>query len=191
MWNLDLALADVVSTTSEPALGAIRLAWWRERLEALDSEGAPAGEPRLSAIERQLLGRGITGHELSRLEYAWLPLLNPFPWGKTQADGLRLRGRLLFGIGARLLGGHPVPAEACGEVWSIEDGASHCSDEGSRMFLVGEATRAVFSLPAKISTKLRPLTILAALAAFDLSPAGRFGRGGAALKHRLTGRFPR
>ena len=57
LWNLDLALADVVATTTEPALGAIRLAWWRERLEDLDAGKLPPGEPRLSAIARQLLGR--------------------------------------------------------------------------------------------------------------------------------------
>ena len=105
LWNLDLALADVVATSSEPALGAIRLAWWRERLEELDTGKPPPGEPRLSAISRQLLDRGITGKELSRLEDAWLAVARPFPWDGAQAEALRLRGRILFGIGARLLGG--------------------------------------------------------------------------------------
>src|SRR4051794_34282993 len=102
LWNLDLALAAVVATTSEPALGAIRLAWWRERLEELD-EGATPAEPRLRAISGQLLGRGIRGKDLARLEDAWLPLLEPFPWGEAQAEGLKLRGLILFGIGTRLL----------------------------------------------------------------------------------------
>ncbi len=102
LWNFDLALADVVATTSEPALGAIRLAWWRERLEELDTGKPPPGEPRLSAISRQLIDRGITGKELSQLEDGWLALLDPFPWNEAQAEALRLRGRILFGIGARL-----------------------------------------------------------------------------------------
>ncbi len=31
LFAIDVALADVVRATSEPVLGAIRLAWWRER----------------------------------------------------------------------------------------------------------------------------------------------------------------
>jgi phytoene synthase len=188
LWNLDLALADVVATTTEPGLGAIRLAWWRERLEQLDSSAVPA-EPRLSAIARQLLGRGITGKELSGLEDAWLPLLEPLPWGKAASDGLRLRGRILFGVGARLLGGDPRGAEGAGVLWSLADGAHHCSDPTSRDYLLDEARKALEEArPAP--RKLRPLTVLAALAARDLRRSdGGAGRVGAALLHRLTGRF--
>src|SRR5206468_3403144 len=150
LWNLDLALADVVATTTEPALGAIRLAWWRERLEELDTGKPPPGEPRLGAIARQLLGRGISGEELSTLEDAWLPLLQPFPWGGEQAEGLRLRGRILFGIGARLLGGKPEDAEAAGAFWSLADGAAHCSDAPSREFLLRAARGALAGLPRRL-----------------------------------------
>jgi 15-cis-phytoene synthase len=190
LWNLDLALTDVVATTTEPALGAIRLAWWRERLEELDEDATPA-EPRLRAISRQLLGRGIHGKELARLEDAWLPLFEPFPWGEAQAEGLKLRGRILFGIGARLLGEQAEEGAMAGEVWSLVDGARHCSDERSRIFLSGEAAHALIRLPGKIRRKLRPLTVLAAVAAYDVSRLGGFGRGGAALAHRLWGTFPR
>jgi len=96
MWDIDLAFADIVATSSQPALGAIRMAWWRERLEELDSDGAPAAEPRLRAVQSQLVSSGISGAELSKLEDAWLPLLEPFPWAEAAAEGLRLRGRLLF-----------------------------------------------------------------------------------------------
>lgn len=191
LWNLDLALADVVATSSEPALGAIRLAWWRERLEELDAGKPPPGEPRLNAIVRQLLSRGVTGEELSQLEDAWLPLLEPFPWDEPQADGLKLRGRVLFGIGARLLGGPAAHAGAAGALWSLADGADHCSDQQSRIFLHREAASALSQVPRKVPRALRPLTVLAALAAYDVRPAGRLGRGGAAIAHRLTGRFPR
>jgi phytoene synthase len=191
LWNLDLALADVVATSTEPALGAIRLAWWRERLEELDTGKPPPGEPRLSAIARQMLSRGVTGKELSLLEDAWLPLLEPLPWSERQADGLKRRGRILFGIGARLLGGEAKDAEMAGEVWSLVDGADHCSDQLSRIFLRREAASALSQLPRKVPRALRPLTFLAALAAYDARPKGRLGRGGAALAHRLRGTFPR
>ena len=197
MWNLDLALADVVSSTTEPALGAIRLAWWRERLEELDAGAAPA-EPRLSAVARQLLGRGVTGSELSRLEDAWLPLLDPFPWGEQAADGLRLRGRILFGIGARLLGWQAQDGEAAGALWSLVDGARHCSDFRSRTFLLDQARRAISNLPRERPPKaLRPMTVLAALAAHDvlrnqpLDIGGGFGRLSVAVSHKLRGSLPR
>lgn len=189
LWNLDLALADVVATTTEPALGAIRLAWWRERLEELDGGAAPP-EPRLSAIARQLLGRGISGSELSRLEDAWLPLLDPFPWGDAQADGLSLRGRLLFGIGARLLGGAAGDAESAGALWSLADAAQHLSDRRSRETLLDRARK--IALPDRVPKALRPLTILAAVAAYDLAGAkSGVGRVAAALAHRTLGTFPR
>lgn len=190
MWNLDLALADVVATSSDPGLGAIRLAWWRERLEELDKGAAPPAEPRLRAVADQLLRRGVTGKELSQLENAWLPLLGPLPWGVAQAEGLKLRGQTLFGIGARLLDGDVPDAEVAGALWSLADGAHHCSDPESREFLLAEARDA--DIPPKAVSALRPLTVLAALAAHDV----RRGSGGArrvaaALAHRLRGTFPR
>ena len=186
LWNLDLAFADVVSSTTEPALGAIRLAWWRERLEELDRGVVPA-EPRLSAIARQLLGRGITGEELSKLEDAWLPLMQSFPWGEEVTEGLRLRGRILFGIGARLLKVDPDLAEAAGELWSLIDAAQHCSDAQSRKNLLG-AAREVRT--GKMPSKLRALTIVAALAVANVrDPSSGVARGMAAVHHRLTGRI--
>jgi phytoene synthase len=179
-----------VSTTADARLGAIRMAWWRERLEELDSAAPAPSEPRLRAVQRQLVERGISGLELSKLEDAWLPLLDPFPWGEAAADGLRLRGRVLFGIGARLLGGNPEEAEAAGALWSLVDGATHCSDAQSREFLCDAARRSLAEVPDSVSSKIRPLTILAALAAHDLRPGGRLGRVGAALSHRLRGTIP-
>jgi phytoene synthase len=186
LWNLDLAFADVVASTTQPALGAVRLAWWRERLQELDGAAAPA-EPRLRAVHRQLVGRGIGGEELSKLEDGWLPLLDPFPWGEPAAEGLKLRGRVLFNVGARLLGGEPEQAEAAGALWSLVDGVRHCSDGDSRHYLCLAARAAVHEVPRRLPGKIRPLTILAALAAYDLRPGGRLGRVGAALAHRFGG----
>lgn len=199
LWGVDLAFADVVASTTEPRLGAIRMAWWRERLEALDAGGDAPAQPRLIAVKMELLPRGITGKELSRLEDGWLPLLDAFPWRDDVADGLKLRGRILFGIGARLLGGNPEDAEAAGALWSLVDGARHCSDTQSRMVLLGEARAAIGELPAARPPKfLRRLTGLAAMAAHDAVrnrpldlPYFSPGRGMAATLHYLKGTLPR
>jgi phytoene synthase len=162
------------------------MAWWRERLEELDKGVEAPAEPRLQAVATELLVRGISGQELSQLENAWLPLLEPFPWGGAQSEALKLRGRILFGIGARLLGDMARETEPAGVVWSLVDGAHHCSDPQSRDHLLSEArTVKLEAIPQNI----RPLTILGALAAVDAAGSGNAARVAAALKHRLTGRF--
>ena len=127
--------------------------------------------------------------ELSKLEDAWLPMLEPLPWRDAQAEGLALRGRILFGIGARLLGGEPAEAEAAGAFWSLVDGARHCSDPVSRDHLLNVARAVAF--PPRAPRNLRPLTVLAAVAAADTkNPGSGVARVIAALLHRQTGRLP-
>ena len=191
MWNLDLAFADVVATSTDPNLGAIRLAWWRERLEGLDQGKDPPAEPRLQMVAKELLPRGVAGAELAKLEDGWRPLLEPCPWGREQVDALRLRGRVLFGLGARLLNGERKSSEMAGELWSLADGAYHCSSQESRELTLAAARSLVTALP-KASRPIRPLTTLAALAAQDaLGRQASIWRGVAALVHRYTGAFPR
>jgi len=192
LWHLDLAFADVVSSSSDPRLGAIRLAWWRERLEELDRGVEAPAEPRLKAVANELLSRRVGGQDLSRLEDAWLPLLDPFPWGQAQVEAMKLRGRLLFGIGARLLGVQDEEGERAGAFWSLVDGAHHCSDADSRETLLQSARSELARLTSKLPGALRPLTVLAALAAADLVREGSgLRRLSAALRHRLFGTLPR
>jgi 15-cis-phytoene synthase len=54
LFAIDEAMGDVVAKATEPTLGAIKLAWWRERLEQLDEAKVPA-EPRLRAAADELL----------------------------------------------------------------------------------------------------------------------------------------
>jgi phytoene synthase len=152
---------------------------------------APA-EPRLQAIASELRPRGISGRDLSQLEDAWLPLLEAFPWGKAQTEGLALRGRILFGIGARLLGATNPSAVAAGEFWSVADGARHCTDPQSHELLIEKAKSTLAAMPGTMPRPLRPLTILAALAAADLVGRGRgLSRLSAAVRHQLFGTLPR
>ena len=154
-------------------------------------KSAPA-EPRLQSVAIELQTRGISGKELSQLEDAWLPLLEAFPWGGPQWQGLARRGRILFGIGARLLGAEDAVAEAAGEFWSLTDGAQHCSDPQSRQFLVQQASLRLAAIQKTMPRQLRPLTILAALAAADLVGGGSgLVRFSAAARHRLFGTLPR
>jgi 15-cis-phytoene synthase len=147
----------------------------------------------------ELLRRGVSGKELSQLEDAWLPLLQPFPWGQEQAEALKLRGRILFGIGAQLLEGEREDAVAAGALWSLVDGARHCTDVHSRMFLLAEGRKAIAELPRQRPPKfLRRLTSLAAIAAHDAIqnrplelPYGDAGRAMTAFVHYMRGTLPR
>ena len=149
-------------------------------------------EPRLQAVTTELLPLGVSGKALSGLEDAWLPLLDPFPWAMAVAEGLKLRGRILFGIGARLLEADPVKAEAAGTFWSLADGAQHCSDSASSDLLTREAKLSLGEFRGKLPRQVRPLTVLVALAAADLLHAGSgIARLAAAVRHWLFGTLPR
>ena len=191
LWALDLAFADIVATSTDPRIGEIRMAWWREHLEQLD-QGQPApAEPRLQAVADELRPRGLSGRELSRLEDAWLPLLEPFPWGDLQEEGLALRGRILFGAGARLLGEQSNGPQRAGALWSLVDGATHSSDPHSRTLLLERARRLPPFIDYKPPRHIRPLTVLSALAEDDLKGDGnRLRRVFVAIRHLLFGTFP-
>ena len=67
------------TTSTQPALGAIRLAWWREALERLDANPPPP-EPRLASGRAPSFCRAaITGAMLAELEDGWATLLDEVP----------------------------------------------------------------------------------------------------------------
>ena len=67
LFAIDDVMAEIVASSTQPALGAIRLAWWREALDRLDHHPPPP-EPRLQAVAAHLLSRGVTGAALATIE---------------------------------------------------------------------------------------------------------------------------
>jgi phytoene synthase len=181
LFDIDDALAGVVGRATEPALAAIKLAWWREQLEALDT-APPPPEPRLKAAAAELLPRGIAGRELAGLEAGWATLLEEEP----QARLVEERGEALFGLAARLLGAsHDALADA-GRLYARMD----VTRRGLHDF------RGAADAPpvARIPSRLRPLTGLARLARRDLvrganEPEATPGRSWALMRHRFSGRI--
>lgn len=175
---IDDALADIVASASQPALGAIRLAWWREALERLDTSPPPP-EPRLQAVAAALFTRGISGAELARLEAGWAALLDEQPDPDAVSEG----GATLFSLGARLLGSDDGQLAAAGRLYALV-----------RTGMVDQAREVRRALSAhRFAKPLRPLTALARLAARDLArhpgrePQGTPGRALALIAHRLSG----
>ena len=176
-------MAEVVAKAREPALGAIKLAWWRERLEALDDGAAPP-EPRLQAALAELLPCGISGASLAELEDGWAALLDPEPDVERMAD----RGDRLFAAAASLLGASEPMLDAAGRLYAFE--------QIRRRGLIVDhlPTDAHHRLAGhRFAKAVRPLTELAALAARDarrssLEVEATPGRALALIAHRLTGR---
>ena len=178
LFAIDDAMGDVVSLATQPALAAIKLAWWRERLEELDQGKVPA-EPRLRAASAELLPRGIRGVELALLEAGWAELLSEEP----ETDKALERGATLFELAARLLGVSSDSLAAAGRLFAA----------GSwRLRSVVAPSAFVVTEMQRFPSKLRPLTGLAALAKRDLGrvePEGTPARAWTLLRHRLTGRI--
>lgn len=189
-------MGSVLRTTTDPMVARIRLAWWRERLEELDSGTATPGEPRLEATRILILPRGISGHDLAGLANGWERMLDPFPWSVETSEGIWLRGLLAFGLGARILGQSDDKLQQAGALWALVDAARHCSDAETRGLLVGRARTIAKGLKGtKVNRRLRPLSMLAALAMRDLSRGEPFesegtpGRALTMMRHRLIGRL--
>ena len=180
---IDDALAEVVVTSTQPALGAIRLAWWREALERLDGNPAPP-EPRLQAVAAELLPRGISGAMLARLEDGWATLLDEEPDQERVAE----RGTRLFAMAAQLLGGPDMLIDTAGRLYAYETATRR--GLGDMRWSSEEMHRLAGH---RFPRRLRPLTALAKLAARDarqgrvIEPEATPGRAAALLWHRLFG----
>lgn len=192
LWTLDDALGRVLATGREPMVTRIRLAWWREALERLDREPPPK-EPVLEGLAAHVLPRRVTGAELAEMEAGWLAVLGDQPITGDELDGYaRQRGGRLFGLAARLLGGAEEPATQAGEAWALVDLARHSTET----FDVAAALAAARArtLPRRWPKALRPLGMLAVLAARDLKRGperweepGTPPRTARMLRHRLSG----
>ena len=181
LFEIDAAMGDVVTRSTDPGLARIKLAWWREQLESLDSNSPPA-EPRLKAAAGHLLPLGIAGAELAELETGWATLLDEEP----DPGLIARRGSILFAIGGRLLA----------------SGDSRLKDAGALYALASVARRGVPELFAlancylerlrnhRFERRARPLTMLARAAGRDVGrreAEWSHGRAIAMLAHRWTG----
>jgi 15-cis-phytoene synthase len=186
LFAIDGAMEDVVARATQPALGAIKLAWWRERLEELDQGRVPA-EPRLRAAASELLPRGVTGIDLAELEMGWATLLDERP----DPASVGARGVQLFEIAARLLGAEDRLLANAGWVYAAMS-AARLGHEPSPNVIIPllEPLRG-----HRTPKQLRPITGLARLAARDFrhgklhEAEGSRRRAVALLAHRWTGRI--
>ncbi len=189
--SLDDALAQILRTTREPIVGQMRLVWWRDALERLDTAPAPA-EPVLQALAGDVIPRGIGGGELSRMTAGWEALLGPAALDEEAIEAhARERGGRLFSLAARALGADGDPAALAGEGWAMADLAGHLSNEVLAISITDRARdRLTSAMAHRWSRRGRALGALAlgALADLDATPIGAPKRVARLFVHRLTGR---
>lgn len=181
LFALDGALGDILRTTSEPMVGRVRLAWWREALERLDSAPPPA-QPVLEMLAAEAIGRhGVTGARLAAMVEGWEWLLEA-PLGVMAARmHARARGEL-FVLAAALCGtADDDRARRAGRGWALADLAANLSD--AALAARARAKAALLLRPGRGAWPRgsRALGALALIARADME-----GRRGAGLVARLA-----
>ena len=170
LLQFDERLSDIVSRISEPMIGQLKLAWWRDALNAAPAQ-RPKGEPLLSALSE--LDRPELTTAAHGLVDAWEMLLMEEQWSDALLDSFaEARGQAVFGGYVGLLA-KDLPVEAIATEWAKRDLATRYPN----------AMPTPFSLPTeKLPSQrpLRPLTLLVLLA--------RGVSGPRLIWHGLTGR---
>ena len=194
LWALDERLATIVAAAREPAIGAMRLLWWRDALVRLDDPNAPVpAEPLLASIAQHLLPTGLSGAALSELEEGWAVLLDSAEPDEQaiQQHGV-WRGGRLFALSAQLLGADRDDIARAGEGWALAELGHRLSSPDARRKARAAAQEKLERLvPGRWPASLGLLIVLAKRDA--ASPAGQQRRQGSpgrvarALLYRLFG----
>ena len=166
--RLDKNLGRAVAQASEPIVGQLKLAWWRDALSA-SPEARPQGNPLLETLSANF---GSDTRCLVALVDGWESLLVSDPLSAGSIE-LLLAGRE---VAWRLIASRLAPGEnmthvaAAARRWALADLLAGLGDEHERAIALSLAASEV--RPPRLSRQLRPLAVLAALA------SGAIARGG-------------
>ena len=159
LFALDTRLAGLLRNSREPMLAQLRLAWWRENLDASGDEW-PAGEPLLAALQSW---KG-EHKALIPLVDGWEALTGQAPLAAEALETMVAGRGDAFAALAQALG-RPQEAEAArqlGRRWALADLAMRLSNAKERETVLAMRSR---EGPApRVSRALRPLLVLQALA---------------------------
>lgn len=187
-FELDFRLSRIVSATTEPMLGQMRLAWWRDQLSVAPDD-RPKGDAVLDGIglhwrgkERALVAL-VDGWEYMLCEVLDASAGQGFakgraaPFGAILPDGQAEKHRIEYTRQAQR--------------WALVDAAVHIPDGEERQTLLNLAREV--KTTASLPKELRGLAVLDALAVRSLARNGRplmEGRGAAlvALRAAIFGR---
>lgn len=166
----DCRLSRIVLTASEPALGQLKLAWWREELGKVPSGGRySAPDPLLSALARSW-NEGTNALHL--LIDGWEAQL-PGDEGASGDPGALASGRgELFSKLAAFAGHNKAGSFAAihGEAWAYAELSQVAGVEGRRA--LEEGVKAISSLPS-LPRDLRALAVIGGLSRRALMRGGK------------------
>lgn len=175
LFALDISLGRVVASTTEPMIGAMRLAWWREALESLHLPPYPA-EPVLQAVAAEWIGPSVNenradlGAAFAAMVEGWVALIEVDKLDETALlSHANERGGRLFTLAADALGADFDTSQLwrMGSGWALVDLASHLSQTDARTEALAMAADYLKQGFAGLPSQVRPLVAMAVLARRD------------------------
>lgn len=164
--QFDRRLARIVARTTEPMLGQMRLAWWRDAL------GMPVAErPRGDAV-LDGLGQHWAGHEaaLIAMVEGWEVLVTAEQLGRSEIEAFgSQRGAFFNALHDGSSASDRIAAAALR--WALADAAAGVSDDGERKLLI-ETGLVRTDAAGRLPKSLRGLAVLEALALRALRRGG-------------------
>lgn len=177
-FQLDRRLARIVARTTEPMLGQMRLAWWRDALGKPVSE-RPRGDVVLDALGDHWAGREAV---LIAMVDGWELLVTAEHLGRTEIEAFGLqRGAFFNALHCDCTTMAEDRITAAAFRWALADAAAGVSDESERTLLI-DAALARPKNGRQLPKSLRGLAVLDALALRSLRRGGlplMNGRGAA------------
>lgn len=175
----DHRLSQIVARTSEPMLGQMRLAWWREVLQQ-QSAARPQGDAVLDAISQHWQAGNAP---LIALVDGWEHLIAEPPLATDASLGFAegRAGALLAACGCVPNAPDYAAARACAQVWALADLAAKVSNADERAMLVGLGI-GIARPRGRLAAPARGLAVLGALGKRALDAGGQplmHGRGAA------------
>ncbi len=168
-FALDQRLSRIVSATTEPMLGQMRLAWWRDML-ATEPSARPSGDAVLEALGEQW---GGSEAPLTALVNGWEVLIVADEIGAGEISDFATGRAAPFQAlsGTREEGGARAIAAAAAR-WAVADAASRVSDDEERRRFI-EAGMTDVSQGSRLPRELRGRAVLDALSRRALKRGGR------------------
>ena len=195
IYALNDELARVAESVTNPLAGEIRLAWWRERIEAVAAGQPPPGQPVLQALAPAIASGALPMALLDALVEARHAELEPAPFADDPALARYLDGTAgaVMGLAARALDPEAplrVVVEA-GRAWGLagllrtralwrDRGRSWVPQswgDPDEAQLAARVAEEVESALARARVELEPLPVAAFPAVTYATLAGAYARG--------------
>lgn len=182
VWALDERLAGVVRTVREPAIAAIRLAWWRDALVHAD-QSKGRGEPLIEAWRTHEHNADIPSL-VDHLIDGWTVLLETEELTMSALHAYaEARGSALFSLLAAKASDGAPSVELMGALWTMWDLAGHLSDDAAAQSVIDEARRIADRERTVLSGRTAKPLRLACKVALDDIKRSRVPKGGFRPRH--------